>query len=128
MAENETGATFASWLTPSDTLALLSTFFATGLIANIVLERLKGGKVRSAALNSSWELIGGATTKVTGLTNVVVIAPRYWGFFDATKSNVELLWTIGDVRFYLGADGGRRKEAAAIRYYGVRFFLMTFTN
>jgi hypothetical protein len=113
-----TGEEFAAWMTPGDALARLSEILRSQhRTAAALVERLKGGMIKSAARSSSWEGRNGTQEE----QRIVLIPAHYWLELQS-PNGAELIWQTGDVRFFLARRlAATHPNLVGVRYYGVRF-------
>jgi hypothetical protein len=109
-----TAEELATWLTPIESVRILSKYLGVEAATSMILSRLKGGVITSAAETSAYMLPG----KTPVNDKIVNIPSRYWS--NLAGASNKHFWQIGDVRFFLGREFGR-PEQSTIHYYGVRF-------
>jgi hypothetical protein len=107
---------FAEWLTPQQ--AFLRARSTLGDDAqDAIWERLHGGIIKSAALQSSMATPPHAEPHIT--ETPTTIPARYWGHFaDPTRRSD--FWQKGDARFFFRAERARVSYATVVRCFDIR--------
>jgi hypothetical protein len=102
---------FASWMLPHDALTLVTEVIVGAPPSRVILERLKGGLVKAAAIRSSTRGVLGGVTHA----DLVEIPGEYW---EGLLS--EDFWNSGDAHFNLRAGYGVGLDAESVRCFGIR--------
>lgn len=112
-----TAEELATWLTPRDALTLVSKVFGPEMAEDAIIERLQGGIIRAAAESASWE----RNDSVSNPRPHILISSSHWVHLSRTESVRKRFWTTGDIRIFIGHDGGTQEYPTTVRYFAVRF-------
>jgi hypothetical protein len=119
MADDEiAGDTFAGWITPGEALDRLTEFFKNrDTAAEAIVERLRGGTIKSGAKSAAWE--GRTSSRQT--TWIIKIEPSYWLDLSVPVARAPI-WQSSDVRLFVAKRFAKANvDILAVRYFGVRF-------